>query len=56
MTDDVYESLVRRLSDDNVDVLIQSDARHGHNETVDWLCAGFIVVRSRPGVYVTVSM
>jgi hypothetical protein len=30
----------------NVDLLIQSDARSHHNETLDWVCAGFLYARA----------
>jgi hypothetical protein len=32
----------------NVDLLIQSDARSHHNDTLDWVCAGFLFARSSP--------
>jgi hypothetical protein len=32
----------------NVDLLIQSDARSHHNETLDWVCAGFLYARASP--------
>jgi hypothetical protein len=36
------------MRDWDVDIVVQSDSRgSAHNETRDWICAGFLAVRSR---------
>lgn len=44
---DVQRLLSDMMREHDLDVVVQSDARSGHNETADWLCAGFIAARAR---------
>jgi hypothetical protein len=45
---DVRQRLADEAAQRGVDLLIQSDARSKHNETLDWVCAGFLYARASP--------
>lgn len=46
--DDVIPTLKSEMKKQNVDLLIQSDARASKPETHDWVCAGFIYAVTSP--------